>query len=67
MTSVELLELVTVDRAICHGQRCIKGTRALVTVVLDALAAGLTAEGSFSNIRPSLTRGYARRLSMAHC
>lgn len=42
MTSPELLELVTVDPAICHGQPCIKGTRVLVTVILDALAAGLT-------------------------
>jgi uncharacterized protein (DUF433 family) len=44
VTSSELLELVTVDPAICHGQPCIKGTRVLVTVILDALAAGLTAE-----------------------
>lgn len=42
VTSPELLELVTVDPAICHGQPCIKGTRVLVTVILDALAAGLT-------------------------
>ena len=39
------LELISLDPAVCHGQPCIKGTRALVTVVLDALAAGLdTAE-----------------------
>ncbi len=35
------LELISIDPAICHGQPCIKGTRVLVTVVLDALAAGL--------------------------
>jgi uncharacterized protein (DUF433 family) len=44
VTAPELLELVTVDPAICHGQPCIKGTRVLVTVILDALAAGLSAE-----------------------
>lgn len=39
------LELISIDPAICHGQACIKGTRVMVTVVLDALAAGLdTAE-----------------------
>lgn len=39
------LELISVDPGICHGQACIKGTRIMVTVVLDALAAGLdTAE-----------------------
>ncbi len=27
----------------CHGQPCVKGTRVLVTVLLDALAAGLSA------------------------
>ncbi|MGH9243138.1 MAG: DUF433 domain-containing protein [Acidimicrobiales bacterium] len=35
------LELISIDPAVCHGQPCIKGTRVMVTVVLDALAAGL--------------------------
>ena len=35
------LDRIASDPAICHGQPCIKGTRVLVTVVLDALAAGL--------------------------
>lgn len=39
------LELVSIDPQVCHGQPCVKGTRIMVTVVLDALAAGLeTAE-----------------------
>ena len=33
-----------VDPAVCHGQACIKGTRIIVSVVLDNLAAGLTPE-----------------------
>jgi uncharacterized protein (DUF433 family) len=33
------------DPAICHGQPCIRGTRVLVTVVLDALGAGEAVEG----------------------
>ena len=41
----DLLELISIDPTICHGQPCIKGTRIMVTIVLDALAAGLdTAE-----------------------
>jgi uncharacterized protein (DUF433 family) len=44
MTADELLERITIDSAVCHGHPCIRGTRVLVTVVLDALAAGLTAE-----------------------
>ena len=43
VTSEELLELISIDPNVCHGQPCIKGTRVLVTVVLDALAGGLSA------------------------
>ena len=35
-------ERISVDPAICHGKACIKGTRVMVTVVLDNLAAGET-------------------------
>ena len=42
VTSQELLELISIDPNVCHGQPCIRGTRVLVTVVLDALAAGLS-------------------------
>jgi uncharacterized protein (DUF433 family) len=34
-------ERITVDPAVCHGQACIKGTRVMVAVVLDNLAAGV--------------------------
>jgi uncharacterized protein (DUF433 family) len=37
-------DYVTVDPAVCHGKACIKGTRIMVSVVLDNLAAGLTAK-----------------------
>ncbi len=32
------------DPTICHGKACITGTRVMVTVILDCLADGLTAE-----------------------
>jgi uncharacterized protein (DUF433 family) len=35
---------IIVDPAVCHGKACIKGTRIMVSVVLDNLAAGLTPE-----------------------
>jgi uncharacterized protein (DUF433 family) len=38
---VDWRERITVDPAVCHGQACIKGTRVMVAVVLDNLAAGL--------------------------
>ena len=31
---------ITVDAEVCHGKACIKGTRVMVSVVLDNLAAG---------------------------
>ena len=35
-------EYISVDPDVCHGQACIAGTRVMVTVILDNLAAGLT-------------------------
>ena len=35
-------ERISVNPAICHGKACIKGTRVMVTVVLDNLATGET-------------------------
>ena len=35
---------VSVDPQICHGKLCIRGTRILVSTVLDNLAAGETHE-----------------------
>jgi uncharacterized protein (DUF433 family) len=43
VTSEQLLQRISIDPGVCHGQPCVKGTRVLVTVVLDALAAGLSA------------------------
>ena len=37
-------ERISRDPAICHGKPCIRGTRIMVSVVLDNLAAGLTPE-----------------------
>nr|WP_164928916.1 DUF433 domain-containing protein [Gloeobacter violaceus] len=33
-------ERISVDPNICHGKVCIKGTRIMVSVILDNLAAG---------------------------
>jgi uncharacterized protein (DUF433 family) len=35
---------ITVDPLICHGKACIRGTRVMVSVVLDNLADGETVE-----------------------
>ena len=34
-------ERISVDPNICHGKACIRGTRVMVSVILDNLAAGL--------------------------
>lgn len=34
-------EHITVDPSVCHGRACIQGTRIMVSVVLDNLAAGV--------------------------
>ena len=52
---MEWLNYITVDPEICHGQACIKGTRIMVSVVLDNLAAGLEISEILASY-PSLTR-----------
>jgi len=33
---------INVNQQVCHGKACIKGTRVMVSVVLDNLAAGVS-------------------------
>lgn len=35
---------ITVDPLVCHGKACIKGTRIMVSVILDNLAEGVSEE-----------------------
>lgn len=37
-------EYITVNPEICHGQACIRGTRIMVSVILDNIAAGLSVQ-----------------------
>lgn len=46
---------ITVDPNVCHGNACIKGTRVMVSVVLDNLADGLSTEEILHSY-PSLKR-----------
>jgi uncharacterized protein (DUF433 family) len=47
-------ERISVDPKICHGRACIRGTRIMVSVVLDNLAACLT-DAEIIASYPSLT------------
>ncbi len=41
---MKLLERISVEPDICHGKACIKGTRIMVSTILDSLAEGMTEE-----------------------
>lgn len=46
---------ISTDPAVCHGKACIKGTRIMVSVVLDNLAAGQAPE-EIVQLYPTLRR-----------
>jgi uncharacterized protein (DUF433 family) len=62
-------DYITVDPLICHGQACITGTRVMVSVILDNLAAGLTETEivqSYPSVEPNAiqaTIAYAAELA----
>jgi uncharacterized protein (DUF433 family) len=39
-----MIERISINPEICHGKACIKGTRIMVSVILDCLASGMTHE-----------------------
>ncbi len=49
-------ERITVDPFVCHGKACIKGTRIMVSVILDNLAEGVSEEEILKSY-PSLIPG----------
>ena len=65
-------DYIVVDPAICHGRATIKGTRVMVSVVLDNFAAGLNIDEILKSY-PSLTEeaiqaalAYAAELTREH-
>ena len=48
-------EHITVNPAVCHGKACIRGTRIMVSVILDNVAAGVSID-EILNSYPSITR-----------
>jgi uncharacterized protein (DUF433 family) len=44
LVTAEQLEMISTDPRVMHGQAVIAGTRVPVSVILDCLAAGMTAE-----------------------
>lgn len=60
---------ISVDPTVCHGKACIKGTRVMVSVLLDNLAAGETEAAilqSYPSVKPDDLRAvmaYAAELA----
>jgi len=48
-------DFIVVDPIICHGKACIKGTRIMVSVILDNLAAGVSPDEILRSY-PALSR-----------
>ena len=48
-------DYITVDPSVCHGKACIKGTRIMISVILDNLAVGLSTD-EITQTYPSLTK-----------
>ncbi|MBL7222748.1 MAG: DUF433 domain-containing protein [Candidatus Brocadiae bacterium] len=48
MATVDWQDRIAVDPAVCHGKPCIKGTRIMVSIILDYLKAGETTEAILS-------------------
>jgi uncharacterized protein (DUF433 family) len=55
MTREQLLERIAVDPNICHGKPCFRGTRVMLSIVLDSLAEGSTPEEILADF-PTLKR-----------
>ena len=50
-------ERITTDVSVCHRKACIKGTRIMVSILLDNLAAGLSRDDILASY-PSLVPQY---------
>jgi len=48
-------DYIVVDPTICHGKACVKGTRIMVSVILDNLAASLSPDEILQSY-PALNR-----------
>jgi uncharacterized protein (DUF433 family) len=48
------LDMISIDPEVCHGQACIKGTRIMVSAILDCLAAGMSEQEILTEY-PALT------------
>jgi uncharacterized protein (DUF433 family) len=48
----EWQERISINPAVCHGKACIRGTRVMVSVILDNLAVGVPREEIIGSYPP---------------
>lgn len=53
---MNIANYITVNPLVCHGKPCFKGTRIMVYLILEMLAAGETAEQIVKEAYPQLTK-----------
>lgn len=58
-------ESISIDPKVCHGKPCIKGTRIMVSVILDNLAEGLTPEEIVAKYPPLTLENVKAAISYA--
>ncbi|MGH8605189.1 MAG: DUF433 domain-containing protein [Gammaproteobacteria bacterium] len=67
---IEWRHYIISDPQICHGQLCAKGTRVLLTNILDSLAEGASREeilGSYPSLAPEhIDAAIAYAAELAH-
>ena len=64
MENVDWRARISIDPQVCHGKPCIKGTRIMVSIILDYLKGGETAQEILSQY-PTLT-GEDVRVALAY-
>ena len=58
-------DFITVDPNVCHGKACIKGTRIMVSVILDNLAAGVPVDEILQSYPSLLTESVQAAIAYA--
>ncbi|MCW5934193.1 MAG: DUF433 domain-containing protein [Fimbriimonadia bacterium] len=51
----DLADRISVNKDICHGQPCVKGTRVMVYLILELLEAGVTKQQIITDYYPQLS------------
>jgi len=59
VNKMEWKDYISFDPNICHGKACIKGTRVLISVILDCLTEGMTEIEILENY-PSLKKEHIK-------